>query len=335
MTELNDPMRAVLESVDAVIAESGADDPHVYSELAQVWQRNRRVMEHIRFRLGPMTAQFDAHMVGGDINGHTARADTVAALLTGITEASKEIAKDSLGTAHLGNDYLVHGILPGSVRLLIEAPQRKAKLSKKPGDVVPDGVREVHHHPSAESNALRKFAKVLSLAEPTLEASEFDALVRTIPPAARLPFKTVAETVKRGDFEISGEVREREVTPVELTFTPDRAEHLVKAIDRQPIAPTSVQMKGMLDGFRKSSRTVYLMPESGKPIAIRVADDETLEAVARLGSNPEQYVEVHFTARLLKGVPAGNRSDARVLNWIRPTAPPAPEGQQPPLDLEG
>lgn len=334
MSEYADPMDEVYAVVDAVIDEVGADDPSILSELTQAWGRNPLVMERIRFRLGPTTAQFDAHMIGDSIHGHAARAEVVANLLTGITEASKEIAKVKMETEYLRNDYLVHGIQPGSVRLLIEAPHRKMKLSKKTGDVVPDGVREAHHVPSPESDALRRFAMVLSAADPSLEASQFDDLVRSIPPAARAPFKSVAETVTKGDFEITGEVRERQVRPVELLFTPDRAETLVSAIDRQPIPPKKVEREGLLDGFRKSARKMYLLPKGRGSVSITVLDEEQLATVAALATNPDQYVRVHYTERVVDGVPAKNRQDARVLDRIEPIAPPSEPSEQYEVNLD-
>lgn len=334
MTEQPDPMQMVYDEIDDVIREAGADDPDLFFELSRAWSRNPLVMDHIRFRLGPTTAQFDAHMVGEKVHGHTAKAETVASLLTGITEASKEIAKVSMGVASLRNEYLVHGILPGSVRLLIEAPDRTAK--ERPGSVEPSrpALREAFHQPSEESNALRSLAHVLTAAQPSLGPGKLADLVQHMPTAARAPLKTVAETVTRSGIELSGEVREREVKPVQMTFTPDRAVHLTSVIDRLPVPPRSVTREGLLDGFRKSSRTIYLAPESGPSISVTVPDEEVLATVAALATNSEQYVRFKFTEKVVEGVPSRNNRGARVLDWITPIPAPTERADQLEVDLD-
>lgn len=323
MTERDDPMQKVYDAIDAVIDEAGADDPDLLGELTQAWGRNALVVRHIRFRLGPPRAQFDAHMVGESVIGHAARAESVADLLKGITEASKEIAKAARGWASMPNDYLVHGVMPGSVRLLIEAPDRARKNPKVALEPENAPTREAFHVPSHESNALRTVANVLSSATPTLDDGGADALIRDLPVHAWQPLKSVATSVKTGAFELEGEVRERSTRPVELIFDPDQADTLARAIDRTPIPPKTVNRRGVIDGFRKTSRTVYLAPESGPSVSLHVPDDDLLAIAAMLATADEQWVHVRYIERTREGVPSRNRQNARILEAIEPIDPPA------------
>ncbi|UQN30697.1 hypothetical protein [Brachybacterium kimchii] len=328
MTEQNDPMKAVYDEIDEIILEVGADDPNLLRELTQAWGRNPLVMQHIRFKLGPTRAVFDMHLGGDGVHEHSIVAHYVASLLSGVTDASKEIAKQARQLPKLSNDYLVRGVMPGSVRLVIEAPNVRPRHSRR-GPEVPEEVRPAFHQPSEESNALRTVAELLSAATPGLETNlPLDRMVKELPPTARSPLRSVAVAVRDGNFEIEGDVRERGRRPVDLTFTPDRAVRLAAVIDQQPVVPTPVTKTGLLDGFRKSSHMLYLAPSSDRPIAITVHEDEMLEQVAQLNAIPDQHVRVRYLENRIDGMVDARRQDARVLKSIEAISGPSKEAEQ-------
>lgn len=330
MSAQTDPMEEVYAELDAAIA-AAVDQDEIGQELRSDWSWNPLVMKHLEFRLGPQSAVFDAHLEGIGVTEHRMSARYVAALLTGVTEASKEIAKHARGVKTASNDYLVRGVMPGSVRLVIEAPPGP------PAPERPDKTRDAPlglvHAPTHESNALRAVARILSETLPSQHGHDrLEDIISRLPGKARGPLLSVAHTVREGGIQIDGEVRERQTRTIPLEFTPDRADHLADVISRQPPVAQDKHAYGYIDGFRKKSRTVYIAPLHGRTIGLNVPDDRMLAEVAELSIVPEQHVRADYVELMINGIADGRRHDARVLQRLK--AIEELEIEQPPLPID-
>ncbi|GFG74618.1 hypothetical protein [Mycobacterium botniense] len=149
--------------------------------------------------LSPEQAELDLHLTGEGIRDHSARADQLARLVSGINDATKAIVRDKLGLRSLNRNLLVEGVAPGSVHVVLRADAPIEASGTEP-------MRDVDAS-SPDSVALRTVARVFTVAssdEPSVSGD-----LRSMPARARAALRRAVVTVSKANWEIDGEIRQR------------------------------------------------------------------------------------------------------------------------------
>ncbi|OIH85887.1 hypothetical protein BLJ79_03530 [Arthrobacter sp. UCD-GKA] len=257
------------------------DDP----ELMDVWVQE----------VGPEQARIDLHLEGSGVQGHSTNALDFGRFVANLAEAVKETAKGIMGTKKAPAELLIEGASPGSVRVVLKAPP----VDKEPRPGQPDdGQTKVDEPSSAQSDALRKIAQVLSLASETsdLETDALDASVDTLPPAARAKLMAALKHVERSSWTIDGKVEQRHIGLSDVTLSQQGASLLRTVLGRGYEKRTTERVQGTIDGLKKSLGVMWFEPYGGRPFVAAVSEEKLLMEVARFNALPDQVVIAVFDA---------------------------------------
>lgn len=250
--------------------------------------RSDRDRQILREETAPPQVALDLHLSGPGVDGHATNADLFAAFVQRIGEATKAVARDIAGVSRYGNNLLIDGVSPGSVRVILRAPDAKTAQP-----VLERSVTE-----TADSRALRRVAGVLSLASeddvPSDGSDPLDAAVQGLPPQARESLRSAARDVLTARWHIDGSVRQWRQPEDRITITPRGAQHLRVALSRKAVEPQRRTIVGTLDGFRRSTGVAYIDPDrtTEHPLAIVVSDAELFHRVAHMAVQDDLPVRV-------------------------------------------
>lgn len=234
----------------------------------------------------PEQAELDLHLMGGGVTGHATNAHAFSLFVSGISEAVKETAKATAGKGSYTEGLLIEGAAPGSVRIVLRAPQPTTAESS---------IDDVTSGPTVDSQALLQVGSLLSHAGEGDEDSPLLAEVRQLPGKALRGLKRASRSAAAAGWDIEGVVRQRGRGADRIKLSRDGAKRLVSALDDTTAVTSYERLIAKIDGARQSINTVWFAPDvGGVPVRAGVPDVELLKKVARLGADPDGLVEAHF-----------------------------------------
>ncbi|MCL1871306.1 MAG: hypothetical protein FWF90_12955 [Promicromonosporaceae bacterium] len=243
--------------------------------------RSERDEQILREETAPTQVELDLHLTGEGVTGHATKANDLAVLIKKLSESTKFVAREIAGARKWSENLLVEGVAPGSVRVVIRAPE----LPAEPGQL------DVDPGESADSKALRRVASLLTLASSDDLAGGDDPLaaaVQGLPKPARESLRLAAQTVVDARWEVDGTVRRWREPEVQLRITSRGAKHLRDTLGQKVSKPERVSFVGTLDGFRRSVGVAFLRPDGeGAAQSVAVADAGLFIKVARLAAEED------------------------------------------------
>lgn len=282
------------------------DDP----DLLQVWYEE----------VGPEQVELDLYLGGEGVDGHTTNAQRFGTFISKISESVKETAKEIAGRRAYSHELLVEGAMPGSVRVVLKAPEH-----------LDDSQHPHTATSSVDSQALRRIAQVVTIASDNdeLEDDALDAAVQQLPISARRALGSAVDTARSAGWEVEGSIAERRRGYDQVRLTSRGAAKLSTVLRAAQEKHTTEESFGFIDGLKYSLGVMWFAPETGgRPFAAAVPDDAELSHVAVLAANHELRVRAVFDA--YESIADGRESvikRSRVLRSIEP----APEHEQPSL----
>lgn len=252
------------------------DDDYFWRASLRSLIRSDRDRQILREETAPRQVEVDLHLTGPGVEGHRTSATALGALVQKISEATKFVARQLAGSSRWSENLQVEGFAPGSVRVVLRAPD----VPRAPGAMVEDDGE------TADSKALRKVAVLLTLASSDDPGN--DALVASIqdlPRGAREALRLAADVVVSAHWEIDGHVRRWREREEPLKVTRRGAEQLRDALAWKVPEPKRESFVGTLDGFRRSTGVAFLRPEGqGSAYAVAVSDPRLFHEVAQLAA---------------------------------------------------
>lgn len=242
--------------------------------------RSERDRAILREETAPPQAMLDLHLIGVGVEGHATSARRLGAFLSRVSEATKEIAKGIARASSYSENILVEGFSPGSVRIVLRAPD----VVPRRDDTLVDGIFE-----SADSKALRRVASVFALAseddELALDSDPLAAAVEVLSIAARGRLRSAADVVLAADWEIDGTVRQARQVEESVRVTQRGASKLKSALELSLLEPQTRTIVGTLDGFRRGLGVAYVKPvDSGGTLAVAVTESDLFHRVAEMAA---------------------------------------------------
>ncbi len=238
---------------------------------------------------GPGQAEFDLHLEGPGVRGHSTNAHYFSQFVSGISEAVKETAKSIAGKGSYSENLLIDGVGPGSVRVVLRAPEPVAphKKDEEIDPLVPAS--------TVDSEALRSIAAILSHASSEDEDNPLIAELTRIPLRARVGLRRAAKSTNEAGWDIRGTIRQRNFGASDVSLTREGAFRLRQGLDAKVENRADEVLPGYIDGFRRSLSTLYFQPENGgKIIQAAVTEPDTATAISELFADQDSLVEVVF-----------------------------------------
>lgn len=237
---------------------------------------------------GPQQAELDFHLDGPGVQGHLTNAHYFSQFVSGISEAVKETAKSIAGKGSYSENLLIEGVGPGSVRVVLRAPDPVAPHEGQ--DIEP-----LISASTVDSAALRSVAAILTHASSEDEESPLMAQLSRLPIRARVGLRRAAKSTNEAGWDIKGSIRQRSFGATEVALTHDGAFRLRQGLDATVESRADEVLSGYIDGFRRSLSTLYFQPErGGRIIQAAVVDPETAASISELFSDSDSLVEVVF-----------------------------------------
>lgn len=146
------------------------------------------------------------------MRGHATRADKLTTFVAGVNDATKAIVRDRLHLSALNRNLLVHGLGPGSVRVVLRAD---APLDSDTKHVPLSGTSQFASRPDSET--LRTIARLFTNASSSLAAVSSD--VRDLPIKARRGPMRSTSAMKAAGWDISGQIGQRGLGCTDVAFT--------------------------------------------------------------------------------------------------------------------
>lgn len=229
--------------------------------------------------LAPEQTKLDLHLEGGSVKGHKTKAIDLTEFVRHLTRAFSATARSIAGRTQWANEWQIEGLQPGSVRVVLQAPEPKS--SKRDDAPIPGATPE-----SPDSQAAKVVAQTMSMAsDDSVELSD-DDLVVDLPRVARHQLQLAMKVVNRSGWDISGELVQRGHTPSEMHLTGRGALRLVKALDGSDESRETKTVRGVLDGLKHSTNRAFVIPDHGPALSLECADDHLINIVGRLSSRP-------------------------------------------------
>lgn len=242
-----------------------------------------------------------------------------ASFVAGVNYATKAIVRDRLHLSALNRNLLVHGLGPGSVRVVLRAD---APLDGDSKHVPLGGTSQFASSPDSE--ALRTIARLFTNASSSLAAVSSD--VRDLPIKARRGLMRSTSAMRTAGWDIAGQIRQRGLGSTEVEFSQAGAALLASELTNYDYDIESAWAIGTIHGFRRSLGSLYFTPAGTKtPLAVNVSDPDTLAAAARLAAEEQAVVRVQIeTVRALSGEESTRVTTSRSLLQIEPAAESLP-----------
>lgn len=221
---------------------------------------------------GPTQARLALHLTEGSVEGHTAPADKFAKLVSGVAEATKEVAKKRLGRDRYTSPVLVRGAGPGSIRLVLEIPPHN-------DDDHPDSMGELS---TVDSESLRQVAAILANADDMTEDSPLTAQIGPLSADARKALRRAARQIADQHWHVDGRIEQRGFDPSDISITPAGAARLVVELNLAEPAPKAITLYGQVDGTIDIEGIVWFKPEAGRRFRSVAVDQDVAEAALEL-----------------------------------------------------
>lgn len=254
-----------------------------------------------REELAPRAGELDLHLDGSTIVGHTANAAAFGIFVKRIADGVKVIARDALGVRALHSDLMVEPG-PGSVRVVFKTPDPVL-----PGALDHDDRAGIWFDPNRQSMALLKVSQMLAIADPNSEGeSTMDALVSSIPAAARIPLLDAVTSMTLQDWSLEGEFRQRGLGVQPIVLSSSGAQRLKTALGVRTRETRPLSLTGHFDGHRRTRSVCWFIDEiTGRTVTAVVPTPDLMHAVAGLSRDGNQRVLALFSVTTTIG--AGGR----------------------------
>ena len=262
----------------------------------------------------PEQAKAVIHIKEPKTENHAATAVNVGKFLQLISKTVNEVAKTQLRAQRRSPQLLVTAFTPGSLAVTIEAPTDITDSR--------DMLENVQDAESVESTALKKVSMVLTTAsdkDGDDNNSTLDAQLSALSPKARKTLNSLVNTVKKSDWTLSGTIVQKNMEPMQLSFTQHGVTRIIEAMEANPEKPEEEELHGYLDGYKRSEGILFINQDAGGTkgsYKIAVSDVDLIQQVAIYATHSEQrYViktdvyktldklgDVKRTSRLLKSI---------------------------------
>lgn len=243
---------------------------------------------------GPQQAVLDLHLGGSGVDGHTTNAAHFGKFIVSIAEAVKETAKAAARRERFSSDLLIEGAAPGSVRLVLRAPDPESITL--PASELGSQSEVKHDTSTVQSSALRQISRLLNLAsvEDSLENSTLDAGVSDLPIAARTKLNVAMQHALAASWDIEGNIEQRNFGIEHVALPRNGAAKLKVALSAGERKTTKETLLGTIDGLKYSTGTVWFEPESRAGFSAAVSDEDLLQKAATLMAESKQQVIATF-----------------------------------------
>lgn len=274
---------------------------------------------------GPRQVALDLHLAGAGVTEHHTNASAFGQFIARIADAVKEAAKGIAGQARYSAGLLVDAPAPGSLRVVLRAPEPK----QEPGT---DGELELGAS-TADSQALRLIAGAMSAASETDDPDSDDlrSSVEVLPSGARTPLRSAARIAQQAGWDITGVVAQRHHAAEPMTLSMRGAKRLTDMLERDAGTPQPETVIGHVDGLKYSLATMWFMPAgTQRSVRASVPTPDLLDAVAALVKH-DRVTAVFDTYSSFRESDGRVFVQARVLRSIDAVEEPHPEPVQPRL----
>jgi hypothetical protein len=229
-------------------------------------------------------SELDLHLTGTLEETHETNAESFASLISGIAEATKEVAKNYIGSFRRESTLRVLAPSMGSVRLVlraappIEENNRLAKTTRTP---------------SVDSLSLDMIATLLARSQSDSPDAQNDdvlsGLAANLPQKAHRGLKRAAKAIEKQDWSVKGELRTpRGFQPITIdTFG---AKALLRVLEEHQASSTTIVLKGMIDGQRRSIGALWFNPEGQRPIEAAIPSQDLIEQVVHHAAINESVI---------------------------------------------
>lgn len=243
-----------------------------------------------REETAPQQVVVDLHLEGGEVREHSTNAGRFARFIQRISQATSAVAKDIAGTSRYPENILIDALSPGSVRVVLRAPEKTPEANRPTFDDLPVS--------TADSTALRRIAGILTYASTTPDVADDEllpALVRELPAKARSLLESASTEMLKAGWEVSGAVRQRQCPEEEVSVTQRGAARLKTALKFAPAEPVRESLVGTIDGFKYSLGVIYFSPEdTRRSFSAAVRTDALLARVVQLSQEKGLNVVATF-----------------------------------------
>lgn len=288
MTEITELETLLTTALENALDDSPASQMTRMQLRAGIVGDNPALLDVYERIAGPDQAEFDLHLDGPGVQGHSTNAHHFSQFVSGISEAVKETAKSIAGRKSYSENLLIEGAGPGSVRVVLRAPDPDVSRNRSETNTLASAS-------TVDSEALRSIAAILTHASSDDDESPLIAELTRIPIGARDGLRRAARSTNEAGWDIKGIIRQRNFGASEVTLTRDGAFRLRLGLDAKVENRTDEVLGGYIDGFRRSLSTLYFQPErGGKIIQAAVTDPETTAAISELFADQDSLVEVVF-----------------------------------------
>jgi hypothetical protein len=220
-------------------------------------------------------SELDLHLEGELEVEHETNAESFAAFISGIAEATKEVAKHLTGAMRRSSDLRVLAASVGSVRLVLRAAPPQEKKTK---------LEQMTRTPSYDSEALDAIAVLLARAQSDSATAEHDnvlsGLAANLPHRAHRGLKRAAQAIEKQGWDIKGELRTAHGFQ-RINVNSFGAKSLRRVLEEQQEDQATVVMTGTIDGQRRSIGALWFTPEGRKPFEAAVPRLELMERVVQ------------------------------------------------------
>ncbi len=219
-------------------------------------------------------SELDLHLNGETIHNHEANAESFAAFVRGVADATKELAKHMLGRQRRASTLRILAPSPGSVRVVLKAA---------PPDETPGRTAQNTRTPSVDSTSLDTVAVLLSRAQHEGARSTDDVLsglAADLPHRAHAGLKRAAKAIDAQDWDIAGELRSQHGFQL-VHVGPLGAKALLRVLDERQESSDVARLVGVIDGQRRSVGALWFTPDSAPAIEAAVPSPELMEQVVQ------------------------------------------------------
>jgi hypothetical protein len=219
-------------------------------------------------------SELDLHLEGETVHNHEADADSFAAFVRGLADATKEVAKHLLGRQRRASTLRILAPSPGSVRVVLRA----APPAENEGHTA-----QITRTPSVDSTSLDTVAVLLARSQ--TEGAEMtddvlSGLAAALPQRAHTGLRRAAKAIDAQDWEVAGELRSHHGFQ-RVHLGPQGAKALLRVLDERQQSATEITLSGVIDGQRRSVGALWFTPEGASPIEAAVPSQELLEQVVQ------------------------------------------------------
>lgn len=274
-------------------------------------------LRHVLFELtNRAQSELDLHLDGETVHGHEANAESFAAFVRGVADATKEVAKHLLDRQRRASTLRILAPTPGSVRVVLRAATPEEAAGRTAQNT---------RTPSVDSKSLDMVAVLLARSEADsddLNDDVLSGLAARLPQKAHAGLKRAAKAIDAQDWDVLGELRSQHgFQPVRVG--PHGAKALLRVLDEHQESSTTTTLSGAIDGQRRSIGALWFAPDGAGAIEAAVPTPELMEQVVQHDA-ANQRVRAEFDVVAIVGKGANpRRRQVYTLRSIEPL-PDAP-----------